>query len=469
MFFFFRSPGRRDTPAFPDLVCRLAHTSRVPFYGGLKMPKLPFNLLNEFLPRKVKEEFRQTFRSLTNPHIRLYSLGQLVSNAGTWMQSMALSWLVYKLTDSAVALGIVSFASYVPILLLTYFGGMLADRFDRRKILMATQFAGFLQAMLLTVLVFTGMINVWIVVCLALFLGCVTAMEVPTRQAFMSDLVEKKDLTNAISVNSAIFNVSRMSGPLLAGVLIAAFGEAVCFGINAVSYLFAVYTLSRVAKAVIPVKKPQPTTAAQNKETLMSTLRDPRIRGLLTLAAVTSMFGFQYGVLLPIIADKMVGGGAASMSILSAAGGVGALCGALFLARTGKAMWLLKGIGIAALMLGIFTSVIAISHSLWLTALAAAFAGLCVSIQFSGGNSLVQQIVPAEIKGRMMGIFSMCQLGFTPFAGLMAGWTAQNLGVSYALLIAASVCALSGAVYLFRLKSLPPSESDNGDEDSLPK
>jgi MFS family permease len=437
--------------------------------GVYNMPKMPFNLLNEFLPQKVKDEFRQTFRSLTNPHIRLYSLGQLVSNAGTWMQSMALSWLVYKLTDSAVALGIVSFASYVPILLLTYYGGMLADRIDRRKILMATQFAGFLQATVLTILVLTGVLNVWMVVCLALFLGCVTAMEVPTRQAFMGDLVDKKDLTNAISVNSAIFNISRLSGPLLAGVLIAAFGEAICFGLNAVSYLFAVYTLSRVSRAVIAKPKPQPTTAAQNKETLMTTLRDPRIRGLLALAAVTSMFGFQYGVLLPIIADKIVNGGAAAMSILAAAGGVGALCGALFLARTGKAMWLLKGIGVAALMLGFFTAVIAFSHSVVLTALAAGFAGLCVSIQFSGGNSLVQQMVPAEIKGRMMGIFSMCQLGFTPFAGLMAGWTAQHLGVSNALLIAASVCAFSGAVYLFRLKSLPPSQSDNGDEDSLPK
>lgn len=437
--------------------------------GVYKMSKMPFNLLNEFLPQKVKDEFRQTFRSLTNPHIRLYSLGQLVSNAGTWMQSMALSWLVYKLTDSAVALGIVSFASYVPILLLTYYGGMLADRIDRRKILMATQFAGFIQAAVLTILVLTGVLNVWMVVCLALFLGCVTAMEVPTRQAFMGDLVDKKDLTNAISVNSAIFNISRLSGPLLAGVLIAAFGEAICFGINALSYLFAVYTLSRVSRAVIAKPKPQPTTAAQNKETLMKTLRDPRIRGLLALAAVTSMFGFQYGVLLPIIADKMVNGGAAAMSILAAAGGVGALCGALFLARTGKAMWLLNGIGVAALMLGLFTSVIAFSHSVVLTALAAGCAGLCVSIQFSGGNSLVQQMVPAEIKGRMMGIFSMCQLGFTPFAGLMAGWTAQHLGVSNALLIAASVCALSGAVYLFRLKSLPPSQSDNGDEDSHPK
>ncbi len=430
---------------------------------------MPRNPLNEFVPQKLKDEFRQTFRSLTNPHIRLYSLGQLVSNAGTWMQSMALSWLVYKLTDSAVALGIVSFASYLPILLLTYYGGMLADKIDRRKILMATQFAGFLQATVLTALVIAGVLHVWMVVVLALFLGCVTALEVPTRQAFMGDLVDKKDLTNAISVNSAIFNISRLSGPLLAGVLIAGFGEAICFGLNALSYLFAVYTLSRVASAVIVAKKPQPTTAAQNDETLMTTLKDPRIRGLLILAAVTSMFGFQYGVLLPVITDKMLHGNAAQMSILAAAGGIGALIGALILARTGKDMRLLKGIGIAVLMLGVFTSAIAVSHSVLFTALAAGLAGLCVSIQFSGGNSLLQQLVPAQIKGRMMGIFSMCQLGFTPFAGLMAGWTAQHLGVSNALLIAASVCALSGAVYLFRLPSLPPSESDNGDEDSLPK
>jgi MFS family permease len=264
------------------------------------MPKISMKELIG-LPTRFREEFRQTFRSLSNPYVRLYSIGQLVSNAGTWMQSMALSWLVYKLTDSAVALGIVSFASYVPLLFLTYFGGILADRFDRRKILMATQLCGMLQALVLTVLVATGNLSVPAVIGCALFLGCVTAIEVPTRQSFLSDLVAKKDLTNAISVNSAIFNISRLSGPLLAGVLIAAFGEVICFGINTVSYVFAVYTLSQVAKAVVSGAKPK-TTSATNSAKLKVALQDPRIRGLLALAVVTSMFGFQYGVLLPVIA-----------------------------------------------------------------------------------------------------------------------------------------------------------------------
>ncbi|MBC7999798.1 MAG: MFS transporter [Leptolyngbya sp.] len=422
------------------------------------MPKISMKELMG-LPTKFREEFRQTFRSLSNPYLRLYSIGQLVSNAGTWMQSMALSWLVYKLTDSAVALGIVSFASYVPLLFLTYFGGILADRFDRRKILMATQLCGMLQALVLTVLVATGNLSVPAVIGCALFLGCVTAIEVPTRQAFLSDLVAKKDLTNAISVNSAIFNIARLSGPLLAGVLIAIFGEVICFGINTVSYVFAVYTLSQVAKAVVVGAKPK-TDSAANSDKLKATLRDPRIRGLLGLAIVTSMFGFQYGVLLPVIVDKMLLGSAAQLSILSASGGIGALAGALLLARQNRGTALLKGIGIAALSLGFFIAIIASSHSVALSAVAAACAGLCVSIQFSGGNSLLQQLVPTEIKGRMMGIFSMCQLGFTPFAGLMAGWTAEHYGVSNALLIAASVCAISGVVYLVRLRS--QSRSDGG-------
>lgn len=415
------------------------------------------NLFDELksLPGRIASEFRQTFRSLNNRNYRVYAVGQLVSNAGTWMQSVALSWLVYKLTDSATALGVVSFASYLPLLLLTYVGGMAADRFDRRKILFVTQGLGAAQAVLLAVLTATGTLNVPIVVGLALFLGCVTAMELPTRQAFLADLVEGKEMVNAISVNSAIFNFSRLSGPLLAGVVIGAFGEAACFAINAASFFVAMYTLSRVKLVGETEKKKDETPAesAARKRQLKDALSDPTIRSVLALAAVTSMFGFQYGVLLPVVVDKLLGAGAAELGMLAAAGGVGALIGSLALASRGKKELLTRGIGYGCLGLSVAIGVIAFSNSLVLSVVAACCAGFCVSLQFSGGNSLLQHLVPPEVRGRMMGIFSMFQLGFTPFGGLLAGWTAQQFGLTPALLIAAGVCAISAIIYLLKLRA----------------
>ncbi|HEY9787299.1 MAG TPA: MFS transporter [Candidatus Obscuribacterales bacterium] len=417
----------------------------------VNMRKIPFGDFRS-LPVRIISELRQTFRSLSNRNYRVYSTGQLVSNAGTWMQSVALSWLVYKLTDSAVALGLVSFASYVPLLLLTYVGGIAADRFDRRKILMWTQGLAGAQALVLALLTATGTLSVALVIALALFLGCVTAIGLPARQAFLADLIDEKEMVNAVGVNSAIFNTSRLSGPLLAGVVIGAFGEATCFALNAVGFLFSLFMLARVRIAGSGKAKEKETdeVASERNLHIRTALKNPTVRGILALAGITSMFGFMYGVLLPVIVGQLLKGEAGQLGLLAAAGGIGALFGSLGLASRGKTELLAKGIGFGCLGLAVAVTVIAFSHSVLISFAAAAGAGFCVSIQFSGGNSLLQTIVPPEVRGRMMGIFSTFQLGFTPFGALLAGWMAQHLGLTPALLVSATVCGVAAALYLLR-------------------
>lgn len=409
------------------------------------------------LAQRMRAEVKSTFRSFSDKDFCQYSIGQFVSNAGTWMQSVAVSWLVYQLTDSAVALGLVSFASYLPLLLLTYVGGIAADRFDRRRILLICQTLGMVQALTLTVLTAMGGLSVGVIIGLTLFLGCVTAMEVPSRQAYLPDLVHKDDLTNAIGLNSANFNTSRMIGPLLAGFFISVFGAFVCFGVNALSYAVAIFTFLRVVPKYRQEKKDDKGATESTSASFVSFLKQPNVRNVLLLAAATSMFGFQYGVLMPVIAKKILAGDSTTFGMLAAAGGVGALAGSLLLASRGKSPYLRKAIGLAGLPVAAAVIILSQSHFLLLSVVAAAVAGLSISIQFSGSNSLLQNSVPPEFRGRIMGVFSMFMLGFAPFGALAAGWFAEHFGVSIALIISATCCATAACIYLINTRRDNPN------------
>ncbi|CAN5305329.1 MFS transporter [soil metagenome] len=402
------------------------------------------------LRARMKAGFTQTFRSFSNVNFRLYELGQVVSLAGTWMQNIALSWFVYKLTGSAVALGLVSFASNLPFLLLTYVGGMAADRFNRRRLLIVTQWLSFLQTVVLTVLYLNGLLTVSLLVILSIILGCVTAIEVPTRQAFVRELVDDHELTNAIAINSSVFNSSRMFGPMLAGFIVALSGEGVCFVLNAISYLVALFTLYHLR-----LRKPSAATDAElveletpSNRSLFRWLRHPSVRNVLLLIAVTSVFGFQYTVLMPVIVKQALLGDAPMLGLLSAAAGLGALVGSLTLAHQSETVNLRLVIGRASAMAGLAILVLAFSHYLVLSVVAVGFASLCISIVLSGSNSLLQTTVPAAIRGRVMGVFSLLMLGFAPIAALLAGGIAQTLGLTTALAMSAIVLLLSGVSYL---------------------
>ncbi|MBX9669740.1 MAG: MFS transporter [Candidatus Obscuribacterales bacterium] len=414
------------------------------------------------LVQRVAREMQQTFRSLNNRDFRVYSWGQVISLSGTWMQSVALSWLVYKLTGSAAALGMVTFAGSLPLLLLTYPGGIIADRFDRKKVLVISQVLAMIEATALTVLTYTGLINVTWLVILAIIRGSITAIELPARQSFVPDMVEKGELTNAIGINSAIWNTSRTIGPALAGLFIGIFGETVCFALNALSYVAALISLGMIT--VKPREHnaktdEQDSTGAGNRS-VWSILMDPKVRTVLFLSAATSLFGFQYGVLLPVVVDQVLGGTASTLGFISAAAGIGALVGSLALANRGNSRVLRPGIGIACLSLSVAIALIAFSKLLIISVVAVALAGASVSVQLSGGNSLVQSSVSERYRGRVMGLYSTFMLGFAPLAAMLAGWLAEYMGVSYTLYLSSFCVFVAASLYLFFSRKL--KEKDDG-------
>jgi len=424
--------------------------------------------------REVHAQWRQTFQSLQNQRYRRYSIGQLISLAGTWMQNVAISWVVYKLTGSALALGLVQFASNLPLLLFTYFGGVIADRFNPRRVILTTQWLEMLQALLLTVLALTGHLTVGWLVGMAIFLGCCTAIESPCRQALLPQLVGKSELTNAIGLNSAIFNVSRLIGPMLAGLVIALGGEVVCFMANAFSYIAAIVTLIKIKtddeESALRLTASGGVGADNSTAALRHWIMQPPIRNVILLVACTSGFGFQFSVLLPVIAVQVLGDvSGAYVGFLSAAMGVGALFGSLLVANEhGDIPRLIRRTGIAALTLsggilllagakGLVSDMVALGFGgslgialLVLTLVAMSICGFAISVQLGGSNSQLQLQVPAHLRGRVMSIYSTFMMGLLPFSSLIAGWVAQQYGLLVALALSGAVMGVASLAYLFQ-------------------
>jgi MFS family permease len=408
------------------------------------------------LPGRVGGNFRQTFKSLSDRDFRVYNLGMFLSNVGTWMQGVALSWLVYRLTGSAAALGLISFASNIPLLLFTFLGGMAADRFNKRKILYITQTLAMIQAIVLTVLVATGLATIPILIVMALLLGVVTAFDVPARQSLVPLLVkDQEDMSNAIGLSSATFHVSRMIGPAIGGLLIASFGETICFALNAVSFIAALIGLARISFAKIDAKaKADASKNTKPKETIFQTIRRPGVFTLLFLAAFVSTFGMQYSVLMPVIVDKLLHGHSTQYGLLSAAAGLGALIGALTIAATGSKPGLRKRIGLATLVLSFAVAILAMSQVTILSVMAIIICGTCLSTHWSGGNTLMQKCVDPSARGRLMGVYTTFTLGLAPLTALVSGWTAEHFGISVALSISAAGMLVGALLYLLKVRKM---------------
>ncbi len=420
------------------------------------------------IPARARQHIGRTFQSMSDRNFRIYSLGMFVSSCGTWMQSVALSWLVYRLTGSAAALGIVSFANSLPLLLLTFVGGMAADRFDKRKLLFVTNSIAMLQALILTVLVATNQATIGWVIALSVMLGIVTAFEVPTRQSTVPLLIQdEKNIHNAIGLASATFHVSRMIGPALAGLAIAQFGEFICFVLNTVSFVAALVAIWTVR---LRETKPKGDTRVENVDTSGSAepsksdkvapapafwevFRSPGVFTLLILAAFVSTFGMQYSVLMPVIVDKILHGQSEQFGFLSAAGGMGSLCGALVIASLSQ-KGLRKRLGLAALLLSISVAALAYSTVFGLSAICIMVSGACLSMHWSGGNSLMQQCAQPATRGRLMGLYTTFTLGLAPFTAIIAGWTAEHFGVHTALLLASGGMLVGALLYLFISRNL---------------
>ncbi|MGB5153944.1 MAG: MFS transporter [Candidatus Sulfotelmatobacter sp.] len=383
------------------------------------------------------------WRALRHRNFQLFFSGQLISLIGTWMQSVAQSWLVYRMTGSALLLGSVGFASQVPVFLFAPLGGIAADRFDRRHIVIATQTASMLLAFILAALTLFHKVQVWHVFVLASLLGVVNAFDIPGRQSFLVDMVGKEDLMNAIALNSSMFNGARVIGPAIAGILVAKIGEGWCFFANAVSYIAVIIGLL-LMRVIAPIRAAMASPLEHMMEGFRFVNRTAPIRALLLLLGLVSLVGMPYVVLMPIFADQILHGGARGLGILMGATGVGALLGALTLAfREG-----VKGLGrwVAWCCGGFGASLIifALSQTFWVSVILLLPVGYCMMLQMACSNTLIQVMVPDALRGRVMAVYSMMFMGMAPIGALFGGALAERLGAPHTVAIG-GLASLLGA------------------------
>ena len=380
---------------------------------------------------------------------RLFFTGQLVSLMGSWMQNTAQPWLVYDLTHSKLLLGVVSFCSTIPVFFITPFGGMVADRVDRRKFLLITQSAAMLQATMLAVLTLLHLVQVWEIVCLALTMGLINAFDVPTRQSMTLDMVGREDLRHAISLNSMMFNAARVVGPTLAGALIAMVGEGICFALNAVSFGAVLISLLLMRLAERP---PRINRNAWREvlEGYRYSFGTPQIRLSLILVGVSSLFGAAYLTMMPAVARDLLHGDSTTQGTLLSSVGAGALAGAFMLSRiTEKQLAYLPVV--AALAFGIGLVAFSHSHVLWLSVLIAL--PTSASLMLLGGttNTIIQMAAAENFRGRVISHYTQSFMGMMPWGALLLGAIASRYGVTDAISFGGVVVALS-AVYGFYLR-----------------
>jgi MFS family permease len=405
---------------------------------------------------RIDMELPSLLRSLRHRNYRLFLTGQLVSLIGTWMDTVAESWLVYRLSHSALLLGLAAFASQIPVFLFGPLGGVLADRHDRRKILLWTQTLSGVLAMALAILTLTHAVTIWQVIALAAGLGLVNAVDMPTRQAFVVDLVERKDLMNAIAMNSSMFNAARVVGPAVAGLLVAGVGEGWCFFANALSYIAVIIGLAMIRTR----ERADPVTGMsavhQLKEAFRFVLRERPIMVLLLLLAVVSLSGMAYSVLMPIFAEEILQAGPRGMGLLMGSAGVGALCGAVTLAMKREIYGLGRWITLGATGFGAALIVFGQSRILWLSCLVLLVAGYAMMVQMSSLNTLIQSMVPDRIRGRIMAIYTATFMGMAPIGALLSGSLAHRIGAPYTVGIGGLRCVLAGGAFALVRPRLRP-------------
>lgn len=393
-------------------------------------------------------------RALKHRNYQLFFGGQLVSLTGTWMQSIAQSWLVYRLTGSAVLLGLVGFASQIPVFLLAPIGGAIADRYSRRHVLLITQTMAMLLALTLAALTLTRLIEVWHLYLIGALFGVANAFDIPTRQAFVVDLVGKEDLVNAIALNSSMFNGARIIGPAIAGLLVAAIGEGWCFLANGVSYVAVIGGL--LAMRVAPhVRASRPGSALANiAEGFSFVARTGPVRALLLLLGLVSLMGMPYAVLMPIFADRILGGGSSGLGLLMGASGIGALAGALTLATRKGLRGLGRWVALSSAGFGAGIILFAQSRSFWLSAALLVPVGFSMIIQMASSNTLIQSMVPDGLRGRVMAVYSMMFMGMAPLGALLAGTLSERMGAPATLTFGGIACIAGAAIFSYRLPAL---------------
>ena len=408
----------------------------------------------EQISRYLRQYSRETFSSLYIRNYRYYYIGQIISTSGTFMQSVAQAWLVLTLTNSGTALGITTALQYLPILFLGPYGGVIADRISKRKILYFTQSISGILALILGVLVATGMVKVWMVYILAFCLGIVTVFDNPARQTLYVELVGPDHIRNAVTLYSTLVNLARIIGPAIAAGVIAAFGLAPCFIINGVSYIAVVIMLGMMRPDELLVTPPVPRSKGQIREGFKYVVSTPVLGSTLLMMAIIGTLTFEFQVSLPLIAQFTFKGDAGSYAFLTGSMGAGAAIGGVFFAsRKGIMPYKLVG---ASLLFGLAVLAAAFMPSLLLSGAALVAVGMC-SINFSSlGNSVLQLESSPQMRGRVMSFWSVAFLGSTTIGGPVVGWFAEAAGARWGLALggmAALIAAALGAVTLRNLRT----------------
>ncbi|QSQ27982.1 MFS transporter [Pyxidicoccus parkwayensis] len=394
-------------------------------------------------------------RALGHRNYRLFFAGQSVSLIGTWLTRVATAWLVYRLTGSALLLGVIGFCGQIPTFLLGPFAGVLVDRWDRHRLLVVTQVLAMLQSLALALLALSGHIAVWHVAALSIFQGLINAFDMPARQSFVVEMVDDRaDLPNAIALNSSMFNGARLLGPSVAGALIAAVGEGGCFLIDAVSYLAVIASL--LAMRIVPRERThrQQHVLTELKEGVLHAFHFPPIRSLLGLIAMVSLMGMPLTTLMPVMASQVLHGGPNTLGFLMAASGLGALSGALFLASRRSVRGLGGVIFTTTLLFGAGLLAFSLSRYLALSLLAMVVAGFGMMVTTASSNTVLQTIVEERMRGRVMSFYAMAFMGTAPFGSLMAGVLATHLGAPWTLTLCGAMCLLSAAWFRRKLPVL---------------
>jgi MFS family permease len=391
------------------------------------------------------------WRALRHRNFQLFFVGQGISQIGNWMTRLATTWLMYRLTRSALMLGALGFAGQIILFLLAPVAGVWVERWDRRKLLIWTQAAGMVQSALLALLTLTNTITVWEVLVLAALQGLINAFDMPGRQSFLIRMVDDRaDLGNAIAINSSMGNGARLIGPAIAGILVAAVGEGWCFFIDAVSYIAVIASLMMMRLHVPDVGRKRAGVWAEMHEGWQYVTTFLPVRTILTVVALISLLGYSYSVVLPIIASEVLHGTARTLGWLAGAAGVGALCSALSLTLRRTVVGLTKMLQIAPAMGGCALALLGMSHVEWVSILLMVFVGFGVIQTVSASNTIIQSLVPEEKRARTMSWYNMAHQGVTPFGSLIVGSMAHGIGVPYTVAVM-GVCCVAGVAWFTAL------------------
>jgi MFS family permease len=406
------------------------------------------------VPAPPRSKVATALRALRHRNFQLFFAGQLISLIGTWMQTVAQSWLVYRLTGSTLLLGTVGFASQIPVFLVAPIGGTVADRSNRHRVVIATQVASMVLAFILAGLTLTHHIQVWQIMVLAAGLGVVNAFDIPARQAFLMDMVGREDLMNAIALNSSMFNGARILGPAVAGIVVAWVGEGWCFFANAVSYIAVIAGLLMMKLEHLANLANQGSPIEHILEGFRFVLGAAPIRAILMLLGLVSLVGMPYAVLMPVFASQILHGGARELGLLMGATGVGALLGALSLATRVGVKGLGRVIGLCAGGFGASLILFAFSKMFWLSLLLLVPVGFSMMVQMASTNTLLQSMVPDQMRGRVIAVYSMMFMGMAPFGAFFAGAIAHRAGAPWTVALGGAACIAGAAVFGMNLPNI---------------